>query len=499
MTTRRIFGVAAALFLAPGCGGDTSPVGGDRDAGADIALADTGESDVGATDTGGSDVNAEGGEPIALPVEATPTWTTQYGAYTNGAGRDKEGLVALVPYGDGVLLAADRRYGSNPSGNQLVLAQADTEGVITGTAFDLGRDTSIHGFELRSDGNFALVFEDEPVVAVVTAEGETVWALELGRDPYAFGGISVMATALDPADNLYLAGEFSPSEASQERGFVIRIDADGGGGWMRSWDHETFNEIQRVVADASGVYVSDLFPGRSEVSRRFGVLSYSSDGTERGAVELTVDSFDGPIQAVRRAALFMIDGKLSLVGTRSSAQSADRGLHVYRIALDAALSVESVSGTRIPTEDVVYSVDLDAAVESDGAVTILSDMGEGTTWVFRYPQGATHTHAYAMSPASEAHRFVDDEDYPTRVVATESGVFVAGTVIEAPTFTFEPISTVAMSNAVDVMALTETRYEDALLMTPLEDFTVTPGTDDIGVVDSVEDRDEDIVVLHVEF
>lgn len=480
--TSRLLAVALTASLAAfvACGGGGSGGGGDVTTTPDVA-------------TGADGAVVTPGERVE------PTWQLLSGVDTNGASYDQEGVLGLGVTADGTLVAlVDRRFSDDSFGPRLQLVRVDADGELLGvTVVDFGRNTQVDGFAVRPNGHVVLAVEAGAVVEL-DADGALVWARELNREPYAFGGLDVNAVALDDAGDVYLAGAFSPSEGGGgERGFAARLGATGELQWMRSWNHAVFVERQQIAVGPAGVFVADELPAEQEIGSRFALFAFGPSGATLAKQALMLPNTTPRAGAVSRGALLADPAGVTLIGTRSVGTDEQFAVLAYRIAFDATLTPVSRGGTRVAYPSAEFPRSVGATRGSDGAIHAALRLADGYA-LLRYPAGAMAAEAYELVRDDGESPVVVDEDHPLRLAPGPDGsVYLGAPAYATGPIAFEPRASEALALPLDLEDVTVEVFED-VVTADASSIAVTASVVEVPAGEE-RDGDEDLLLFRATF
>lgn len=474
LTTALCLGLAACGGDSDGDGNGDGDLGGGFDAGADTAIpADLGDP----------------GEPVA------PSWALLLGA-PNAGSYDQEGLLALHTDDDGGLVAfSDRRYNDDPYGPFLLRWTIAADGTVDAQeSLRFDDDMDLREVLVDASGNLVVVLEGDPSVLVLDDAGAVTLARTFAREPYAFGGMSVLDAALGPDGDLYLVGTLNPSEDSGERGFLAKVGPDGAALWLRTWDHEAFAEQLRVAAGPAGIFVVDEVPGDNELNRRMVLLGFSADGSSLGQHALMRDSFDGLVAAANRVELLATDDGVEVIGTRSTATDERFAMFVYRITFDGDLALQDVAGTQVPAEAAVFARSLQLTEHPSGALSVTANLGDRYALI-HFEAGSDVARVYDVVRSDGTSPATDDEDYPLLAApGPDDTLYLGGTGETLGTLELRPYHALAADLPLTLLDPELTVYTDTFVGSDAT-FSVTPQDDTASVVDDPAADDRDVFLL----
>jgi outer membrane protein assembly factor BamB len=431
------------------------------------------------------------GDPLPLD------WQHSYGFMDmNGSSRDKEAIVGLASAPDGTVYAlTDRRYGSDPDGEALVLLAFDPAGALSEKALlQFTRGATVQGFARAPSGALLLANEFSDLnIAATSATGEPTWSVSYDREPYAFGGLDLHQLTTDEAGNIYFAGAFSPSEPNLgERGYVAKLDPSGAPLCMRSWPHDSFFGGVRVAVGSGAVFVSDRTEG-SEFSDSV-LLAFTPTGESLGQKYLSYDAFDGPRSAISRAALVPNGAGATLVGLRTTAVDGDFNLYVYRLDFDATFALTAKTGTKLPTEQAVGATTFRLAGDGAGSFQAVIAV-EDRYALLEFSKDEPVAAAYDLIRDDLTTPILEDDDFPVLVAPGPAGsVYLAATTDVPGAIVLRPRTTVAIDLPLELPDAALSVTSDMLVVTDTgEPFSTAP--EDRGLLDDPQPDDEDALVL----
>lgn len=452
---------------------------------------------VGKTTAGGPDELFLDG--FESPPPGTKAWQLLYGRPSaGGVGSDKDGLIALDSDSSGNVYALlDRRFRDDRLGRPLILIEVDATGMLVDSR-QLFFSSTVEPKDLRrfANGDFLIAIDDELIR--IDASGGLVWEKTVRRDPFAFGRMNIRRVRLDEQENLYVAGDFNPSEPGPDRAFLAKLDSNGEGIWLRSWNVDTFEERVRLSVSGNGnAWVTSRAPEESDFDRAYSVYGFDASGNPLGQASFT---HPGNLNIrIRHMDTVASDAGSLVVGIYAPRVDGEFQAFVFQAEMDNLGAISSVQQAGWVIDSFIQGVTRvsDPVRTTDGRIAAVIGADDSYAVLRIGPSDSSDRFLFAIQRGDGTSPYIDDDDHPVFVVPGENGTLRVGGTSEVPE-TVSPLALPVASIRADIAgaATNETIFSDILVIEDgAESFSVSDDT--LGVSDDPEEGDEDTLLFSI--